>query len=101
MILQALDDGEILQDEIDLLDTFRVHFGIDQLTHQNLLERARNTPAYSEHYQTYAAAVKTAMKDNVITADEHAILKTLQSTLEISDAEHEQIMGDLLDETLR
>ena len=28
MILQALDDGEILQDEIDLLDTFRVHFGM-------------------------------------------------------------------------
>ena len=41
------------------------------------------------------------MKDNVITADEHAILKTLQLKLEISDAEHEQIMGDLLDETLR
>lgn len=101
MILQALDDGEILQDEIDLLDTFRIHFGIDQLTHQNLLERARNTPANSEHYEAYSAAVKTAMKDNVITADEHAILKTLQLKLEISDAEHEQIMGDVLDETLR
>ena len=101
MILQALDDGEILQDEIDLLDTFRVHFGIDQLTHQNLLERARNSPNYSEHYHTYAAAVKTAMKDNVITADEHAILKTLQAKLEISDAEHEQILSEVLDNTQR
>lgn len=37
MILQALDDGEIVQEEIDLLDTFRVHFGIDQFTHNTLL----------------------------------------------------------------
>lgn len=101
MILQALDDGEILQDEIDLLDTFRVHFGIDQLTHQNLLERARSTPSISEHYHTYAAAVKTALKDNVITADEHAILKTLQLKLEISDNEHEQIMREVMGDSVR
>ena len=36
VILQALDDVEILQDEIDLLDTFRIHFGIGQLTHNSL-----------------------------------------------------------------
>lgn len=98
MILQALDDGEILQDEIDLLDTFRVHFGIDQVTHNALLNRARETPAVSEHYHTYAAAVKTAMQDKVITADEHAILKTLRGTLEITDQEHERIMNELTDE---
>ena len=50
MILQALDDGEIIQDEIDLLETFRIHFGIDQITHRALLERARASPASSEHY---------------------------------------------------
>ena len=98
MILQALDDGEILQDEIDLLDTFRVHFGIDQVTHHALLNRARNTTPVSEHYQTYAAAVKTAMKDKVITADEHAILKTLRGTLDITDQEHESIMNELTEE---
>ena len=98
MILQALDDGEILQDEIDLLDTFRVHFGIDQVTHNALLNRARETPAVSENYQAYAAAVKTAMQDKVITADEHAILKTLRGTLEITDQEHERIMNELTDE---
>ena len=98
MILQALDDGEILQDEIDLLNTFRVHFGIDQVTHNALLNRARDTIPVSEHYQTYAAAVKTAMKDKVITADEHAILKTLRGTLDITDQEHEQIMNDLTEE---
>ena len=95
MILQALDDGEIIQDEIDLLETFRIHFGIDQISHRALLERARASPASSEHYGTYAAAVRTAMKDNVITADEHAILMTLKATLEISDAEHERIMSEL------
>ena len=98
MILQALDDGEILQDEIDLLNTFRVHFGIDQVTHNALLNKARETIPVSEHYQTYAAAVKTAMKDKVITADEHAILKTLRGTLDITDQEHEQIMNDLTEE---
>ena len=101
MILQALDDGEILQDEIDLLDTFRVHFGIDQVTHNALLNKARTTPSLSEHHHTYAAAVKTAMKDNIITADEHAILKTLRGTLDITDAEHEQIMRDLTGEQQR
>ena len=98
MILQALDDGEILQDEIDLLDTFRVHFGIDHVTHHALLNRARNTTPVSEHYQTYAAAVKTAMKDKIITADEHAILKTLRGTLDITDQEHESIMNELTEE---
>ena len=101
MILQALDDGEILQDEVDLLETFRIHFGIDQLTHQTLLERARNSPVLSEHHLTYAAAVRTAMKDNVITADEHAILMTLKGTLDISDEEHERIMNDLTREDTR
>ncbi|MDP6199909.1 MAG: helix-turn-helix transcriptional regulator [Candidatus Poseidonia sp.] len=98
MILQALDDGEILQDEIDLLNTFRVHFGIDQVTHHALLNRARNTTPVSEHYQTYAAAVKTAMQDKVITADEHAILKTLRGTLDITEQEHERIMSELTEE---
>ena len=101
MILQALDDGEIIQDEVDLLETFRIHFGIDQLTHQTLLQRARARPMLSEHHQTYAAAVRTAMKDNVITADEHAILMTLKGTLEISDAEHEKIMRDLTQDDTR
>ena len=95
MILQALDDGEIVQEEIDLLDTFRVHFGIDQFTHNTLLEKARNSPIQSEQYHAYAAAVRTAMQDQIITVDEHAILRTLRGTLGISEAEHEQIMDDL------
>ena len=38
------------------------------------------------------------MQDKVITADEHAILKTLRGTLEITDQEHERIMNELTDE---
>ncbi len=95
MILQALDDGEIMQDEIDLLDTFRVAFGIDQVTHNALLKRARDQPSVSEHYETYAAAARTAWQDKVITADEHAILKTLREQLGVTDAEHEHIMREL------
>jgi DNA-binding MarR family transcriptional regulator len=95
MILQALDDGEIMQDEQDLLETFRVAFGIDQLAHNRLLEQARNQPVQSEHYDTYAATLKTALQDNVITADEHAMLRTLRLQLDITEDEHERIMNDI------
>ena len=98
MIMQALDDGEIVQEEVALLDTFRIAFGIDSVTHNSLLERARNMPVVSEHYQTYSAAVKTAYKDKVITIDEHAILKTLRTQLNISESEHEQIMKNLTED---
>lgn len=98
MIMQALDDGEIVQEEVALLDTFRIAFGIDSVTHNSLLERARNMPVVSEHYQTYSAAVKTAYKDKVITIDEHAILKTLRAQLNISENEHDQIMKNLTED---
>ena len=101
MILQALDDGEIMQEEIDLLDTFRVAFGIDQVTHNALLERAREQPATSQHYETYKATVKTALQDNVITTDEHAMLRTLRTQLDISDEEHDQILAELSQSTRR
>lgn len=94
MILQALDDGEIMQEEIDLLNTFRVAFGIDQVTHNALLDKARAVPVTSEHYETYAAMVKTAMQDSVITADEHALLRTLRVQLDISEEEHERILAE-------
>jgi len=95
MLVQALEDGQVAQEEIDLLETFRVAFGIDQVVHMTLLERARREPPVSEHYPVYAAAVRTAMLDNVITVDEHAILRTLKESLNISDEEHQRIMNDL------
>ena len=95
MLVQALDDGQIAQEEIDLLETFRIAFGIDQLTHQTLLDKARDQPVVSEHYPIYAAAVQTAMMDNIITVDEHAILRTLKHQLGVSDHEHEQILQEL------
>ncbi|MBL6887122.1 MAG: hypothetical protein ISR24_06910 [Candidatus Poseidonia sp.] len=95
MIMQALDDGEIVQEEVDLLETFRIAFGIDQIKHQELLDKARDQPLVSEHYDTYFAAVKTAMQDQIITVDEHAILRTLRRQLNISEVEHAQIMQDL------
>jgi DNA-binding MarR family transcriptional regulator len=95
MIVQALDDGQIMQDEIDLLETFRVAFGIDQVTHKALLDRAREQPVQSENYSAYAATVKTALQDNVITADEHAMLRTLRQELGITQEEHERIMREL------
>ena len=95
MLVQALEDGKIAQEEIDLLETFRIAFGIDQVTHQTLLEKAKDQPVVSEHYPVYAAAVKTAMMDNVITVDEHAILRTLKEQLGVSDEEHKQILQEL------
>ncbi|MCH1539921.1 MAG: hypothetical protein L7S56_00575 [Candidatus Poseidonia sp.] len=95
MILQALEDGEVMEEELALLDTFRIAYGIDSVTHNSLLERAKTTPQFSEHFHQYAAAVKTAYKDKIITADEHAILRTLREQLKIPESEHNQIMGEL------
>lgn len=101
MLMQALDDGEIVPDEVALLETFRIAFGIDKMTHNILLDKAKKQPVSSEHFATYFAVVKTALQDNVITADEHAILRTLQEQLNISEAEHERILAEIVHQMKR
>ena len=44
MLRQALVDGEIVEDEVALLATMRNAFGIDDETHQRILNQAREIP---------------------------------------------------------
>jgi len=97
MLKQALVDGELVEDEIALLETVRVAFGIDQLAHQRLLKVAIEEPELAPNIKTYRAALETALADGIITADEDAMLQTLQQTLNISQLQHAEILAELRD----
>ena len=97
MLKQALVDGELIEDEVALLETVRVAFGIDQLAHQRLLKVAIEEPVLPQNITTYRATLETALADGIITADEDAMLQTLQKTLNISQSQHAEILDELRD----
>lgn len=97
MLRQALFDGEILDDEIALLQTMRHSFGIDDDTHEELLQLAKQAPILDEATSTYRSTLITALEDGMITNDEAAMLATLRNSLAISDATHASLLAELLD----
>ena len=97
MLRQAMVDGELVDDEIALLETVRVAYGFDRLKHDKLLEDAKKSPLVSERYITYKSSMKTALNDGVITSDEDAMLVTLRETLGISDEQHASLLAELRD----
>ena len=97
MLRQALFDGEILDDEIALLQTMRHSFGIDDDTHEELLQLAKQAPVLDEATSTYRSTLITALEDGMITNDEAAMLATLRNSLAISDATHASLLAELLD----
>ena len=97
MLRQAMIDGELVDDEIALLETVRIAYGFDRLTHDKLLEEAKQSPLVSEKHVTYKSTLSTAMNDGVITSDEAAMLATLRETLGITDAEHASLLAELRD----
>ena len=97
MLRQALNDGEIIEDEIALLTTMREAFGIDLETHEILLNEAREDPVLDDNTMTYRATLVTALADGMITSDESAMLSTLRKSLGISDARHATLLAELLD----
>jgi len=97
MLKQALVDGELIEDEIALLETVRVAFGIDQLTHQKLLKIAINDPELPQDIASYRATLETALADGIITADEDAMLQTLREVLNISQSLHAELLAELRD----
>jgi DNA-binding MarR family transcriptional regulator len=97
MLRQALVDDTIIDEEIALLDTFRVAFGIDLETHERLLNDAKKDPVYPPHVQTYHETLITAMDDGIITEDEEAMLLTLRNSLSISDGEHASLLANIRD----
>jgi uncharacterized membrane protein YebE (DUF533 family) len=97
MLRQALVDDQIIEEEVALLDTFRVAFGINEEMHAKLLQQAVLDPLYPEHILTYYSALETAMDDGIITGDENAMLKTLRVSLDISEGEHANLLAKIRD----
>ena len=97
MLRQALIDDSIIEEEIVLLDTFRVAIGIDIQTHERLLKEAKKEPVYPQNIQTYHDTLITAMDDGVITEDESAMLATLRKSLDVSDGEHASLLAKIRD----
>ncbi len=97
MLRQALVDEKIIEEEIALLDTFRMAFGISQENHEKLLSQALEDPVYPENIQTYYSTLETAMKDQIITEDEEAMLKTLRQSLSVTLGEHATLLAKIRD----
>ena len=97
MLRQALDDGEIIEDEVALLETMRAAFEIDSETHERLLAEAREDPILDEKTMAYRATLVTALEDGMISSDEDAMLQTLRNTMGISDSKHASLLAELLD----
>lgn len=97
MLRQALIDGQLVDDEIALLETFRTAFGFDRLMHDRLLAEAKTSPLRSKNVETYRDSLVTAMLDGIITADEEAILQTLRASLDVSDSQHATLLAELRD----
>ena len=97
MLSQALVDGQLVDDEITLLETFRGAYGISDETHEKLLNLAKEEPVYSDKIKTYNRTLKTALNDGVITLDEEAMLLTLRQSLGISDRQHANLLAKFRD----
>lgn len=97
MLRQALIDDSIIEEELILLDTFRIAFGIDVETHERLFREAKKEPVYPPNVQAYHDALITAMDDGVITGDEGAMLATLRNSLNVSEGEHASLLAKIRD----
>lgn len=97
MLSQALVDGQLVDDEITLLETFRGAYGISDETHDKLLNLAKEEPVYSDNIKTYNRTLETALNDGVITLDEEAMLLTLRESLGISDRQHANLLAKFRD----
>lgn len=97
MLTQALDDNELVDDEMALLETFRGAYGISEETHAKLLNLAIQTPVYPESVQTYLDSLETALVDGIISNDEQAMLATLRKSLSITDQQHANFVAKIRD----
>ena len=62
-----------------------------------MLKVAIEEPELAPNIKTYRATLETALADGIITADEDAMLQTLQQTLNISQLQHAEILAELRD----
>lgn len=101
LLEQALEDGEIIEEEMVMLETLRTTLDIDLETHGRLVAQvvahAELLDSLEAHYHPYVDAVRTALEDGIISLDEDAILTSLRRSFNIPTEIHVAIATSIRD----
>jgi hypothetical protein len=96
-LLQVWKDGRASVDEEDILKELRKILGISDEEHIRMQERIIRyaSPVRTKLLDIYSAAYEAALKDDLITDDERALLEALRQKLGIKEDEQKEIESKL------
>jgi hypothetical protein len=96
-LLQVWKDGRASVDEEDILKELRKILGISDEEHIKMQERIIRyaSPVRKKLLDIYSAAYEAALKDDLITDDERALLEALRQKLGIKEDEQKEIESKL------
>ncbi len=101
LLEQALEDGEIIEEEKVMLETLRRTLDIGLEAHGRLVAQviahAELLESLDDHYHPYVDAVRTALEDGIISLDEDAILTSLRRSFSIPTEIHVAIATSIRD----
>jgi len=101
LLEQALEDGEIIEEEQVMLETLRKTLDISLEVHGRLvgqvIAHAELLDGLDANIHPYVDAVRTALEDGVISLDEDAILSSLRRSLSIPTEVHVAITTSIRD----
>tara|TARA_B100000131_G_scaffold322199_1_gene375345 strand:+ start:1724 stop:2788 length:1065 start_codon:yes stop_codon:yes gene_type:complete len=101
LLEQALEDGEIIEEELVMLETLRTTLDIDLEIHGRLVAQvvahAELLDSLEPHFHPYVDAVRTALEDGIISLDEDAILTSLRRSFNIPTEVHVAIATSIRD----
>lgn len=92
-LLQVWKDGRASVDEEDILKELRKILGISEKEHIKMQERIIRyaSPVRKKLLDIYSAAYEAALKDDLITDDERALLEALRQKLGLKEDEQKEI----------
>jgi len=97
VLLEALSDGQLIREEDAMLSRLRSSLGLAEGVHEKMHIAAREQlgldATETTHVMAYADALRVALADEIITADEEAILESLRSSLNISPQQHLSLLA--------
>jgi len=101
LLEQALEDGEIIEEEKIMLETLRRTLDIDLEAHGRLVAQViahgELLEGLDAHFHPYVDAVRTALEDGIISLDEDAILTSLRRSFSIPTEIHVAIATSIRD----
>ncbi len=101
LLEQALEDGEIIEEEKVMLETLRRTLDIGLEAHGRLVAQviahAELLESLEDYYHPYVDAVRTALEDGIISLDEDAILTSLRRSFSIPTEIHVAIATSIRD----